>query len=106
MIVVVHQCHTCQTGSYGPEMDHMIFILFLGYVVTSEDVNFLMANLHKYAYKWRDIGSSLNFHPGELENISQSFPKATTQQLVTELLSQWSQWPTSDHSDAPTMERL
>ncbi len=72
----------------------------------SEDINFLMNHLHKYAYKWRDIGASLNFQHGELENISLSFSRAKTQQLLTELLSQWSQWPTADHPDAPTMERL
>ena len=72
----------------------------------SEDINFLMAYLHRYAYKWRDIGASLNFQHGDLENISCSNPGATTQQLLTELLSQWSQWPTADHSDVPTMERL
>ncbi len=81
-------------------------LLCLGTLVRNEDVNMLISHLHKYAYKWRDIGASLNFQHGELENISQSNPIATTQQLLTELLSQWSQWPTADHPDAPTMERL
>lgn len=38
--------------------------------------------------------------------ISQSSPRATTKYLLTELLSQWSQWPTAEHSDVPTMRRL
>ena len=63
-------------------------------------------NLRKHAYKWREIGSALGFEHGELENISHSSPRATTQQLLTELLSQWSQWPTADKPNAPTLERL
>ena len=65
-----------------------------------------MEHLHKYAYKWRDIGASLKFEFDEMENISHSSPIATTQQLLHKLLSQWSQWPTADHSQVPTMERL
>ena len=77
-----------------------------GCVVRTKDINFLKAVLQNYAYKWRDIGLALDFHPGQLENISQSLPRATTQQLLTELLIQWSQWPTEDHLDVPTLERL
>ena len=69
-------------------------------------MNMLMSHLHKYAYKWREIGSSLNFHHGELENISQSPPGADPKQYLKELLIQWSHWPTADHSDVPTMEKL
>ena len=68
------------------------------------DVNFLMKHLHQHAYKWRDIGSSLNFHHGELENISQRVAKPN--QYLNELLSKWSHWPTEDHSEKPTMESL
>ncbi len=77
-----------------------------GILVRSGDVNWLMEFLHKCAYRWREIGSALNFQYGELENINRSNPGATTQQLLTELLSQWSQWPTADHPDDPTIERL
>ena len=73
----------------------------------SGDVAFLVSHLHKDAsHKWSEIGLALNFRDGELKSIIQSFPRATTQQLLTELLSQWCQWPTADHSDVPTMERL
>ncbi len=76
-------------------------------VVRSEDVNFLVVcHLHKFASKWKEIGFSLNFLSGELDNISGSNPNASTQQLLTELLSQWSQWPTTDHPDDPELERL
>ena len=69
-------------------------------------MNFLTGYLYKYAYKWRDIGASLRFHLGELENIVHTYPRATPQRLLTELLHQWSQWPTAEHPQAPTMERL
>ena len=74
--------------------------------VRPEDVSFLMTRLHHYAYKWRDIGTALNFLFAEMENISHSTPRATTKHLLHELLSQWSQWPTAEHRQDPTMERL
>ncbi len=75
-------------------------------MVRSQDVAFLVEHLHKYAFKWREIGTVLRFHHDELEIIFYSLPGATSQRLLRELLSQWSQWPTADHSDVPTMERL
>ena len=75
-------------------------------IVKSEDVTFLMKHLNTHAYKWKAIGNALNFQHGELDNISQSSSGTTTQQLLGELLSQWSQWPTDNHTDYPTMERL
>ena len=72
----------------------------------SKDVGFLIEHLHWHAYKWREIGTALGFQHGELENIRQSFPRATMQQLLRELIYQWSQWPTVTHSEVPTMEKL
>ena len=80
--------------------------LCAGCVVKSEDVGFLVKHLHLYASKWREIGTALDFHPGELDNIVHSLPGANVQRLLTELLGEWSQWPTATHSDLPTMERL
>ena len=74
--------------------------------VRPADVSFLMTRLHRYAYMWRDIGTALNFQRAEMENIRHSFPTATTRDLLHELLSQWSQWPTAEHSQDPTMEGL
>ena len=84
----------------------LIINFFVGTNVMSDDVHFLMCSLHKHAYKWREIGAALSFHHGELENIIQTFPRAAPQRLLTELLNQWSQWPTAEHPQAPTMERL
>ena len=74
--------------------------------VKSTDVTFLVARLHNYAFRWREIGTALGFQHGELENIRHSLPGANTQRLLTELLSQWSQWPTVDYPQPPTIERL
>ena len=71
------------------------------------DVAFLMSHMYRYAYKWKEIGLALNFQPCELENISCStHPTASAQEHLAKLLSLWCQWPTADHSDIPTMEKL
>ncbi len=76
-------------------------------VVRSEDVSFLMTHvMYKCSFRWREIGLSLSFQPYELDNISSSSPTSSTQQYLAQLLSQWCQWPTTDHSASPTMERL
>ena len=75
-------------------------------MVKSGDVYFLMTDLHKYASKWRAIGIALGFHPGELDNIFHNSPGASVEQLLTELLSRWSHWPTAEYSDLPTVGRL
>ena len=73
----------------------------------SEDVNFIVVrSLCNYGYKWKEIGLALGFLNEELEGILYSDPRAKVQQLLVEVLSQWSQWPTASHSDVPTMERL
>ena len=72
----------------------------------TEDVNFLMARLSHYAHRWDNIGSALNFLPGELDNIRYSPQALNLQQRLRELLTQWSQWPTKDHPQPPTLEAL
>lgn len=49
---------------------------------------------------------ALGFLHSELDNIEDSRPRAPVKQLLAELLSQWSHWPTADHSGVPTMEKL
>ena len=71
-----------------------------------EDVSYLMGFLCDHSYKWDVIGTALHFLPGELENIRHS-PQATTlQQRLNVVLCQWVQWPTTAHSEIPTMEVL
>jgi hypothetical protein len=38
-------------------------------LLTEYDLSYLQTQLNKYATKWRDIGTLLGFHPGELDNI-------------------------------------
>ena len=72
--------------------------------MTSEDINFLFQFLYQHSAKWRSLGVSLKFHHAELEIIHHS--KANFQDRLEELLANWSQWPTADHPDFPTLERL
>ena len=75
-------------------------------VMRDQDVVFLMDHLCQHSYKWEVIGTALHFLPGELENIKHS-PQATTlQQRLKKVLCQWVQWPTTAHSQTPTMEML
>ncbi len=108
---LAHSHGTTQTGKgEGMAQSSTVGIIIpmpvTGILVRSGDLKMLMGLLHKCAYRWREIGFALNFQYSELENISSSNQGATTQQLLTELLSRWSQWPTADHPDDPTMERL
>ena len=75
-------------------------------IMRDKDVGFLMGYLCQHSYKWEVIGTALHFLPSELENIRHS-PQATTLKLrLKEVLCQWVQWPTTAHSQTPTMEML
>ena len=75
-------------------------------IVKDVDVSYLMGCLSQHLHKWEVIGTALHFLPGELENIKHS-PQATTlQQRLNAVLCQWVQWPTTAHSQTPTMEIL
>ena len=75
-------------------------------IMRDRDVGFLMGYLCQYSYKWEDIGTSLHFLPGELENIRHSPQVITPQQRLNSVLCQWVQWPTTAHPQTPTMEML
>ena len=75
-------------------------------VVKDEDVRFLMSYLSRHSYKWDVIGTALRFFPGDLENIRHSPQVITPQQRLNAVLCQWVQWPTTAHSQVPTMEIL
>ena len=75
-------------------------------IVKDVDVSYLMGCLSQHLHKWEVIGTALHFLPGDLENIRHS-PQATTlQQRLNTVLCQWVQWPTTAHSQTPTMEML
>ena len=73
-------------------------------IVKDVDVCFLMENLCRYSSQWKNIGMSLNFLPGELENIDHNNQKV--EQCLKEVLCQWVQWPTASHSQPPAMKTL
>lgn len=73
--------------------------------VVDKDVGFLVGLLCTHAYKWNDIGLALGFLSGEIGNISCIYPPSP-QKHLTELLSQWAQWPTPAHPQDPTVEAM
>ena len=75
-------------------------------IVREEDVRFLTEFLSTYSYKWEDIGTALNFLDGELKAIPMNNPRGSVQQFLKELLNQWIQWPTDDHREEPTLDKL
>ena len=87
-------------------MSHLVFLIAGMTKVKDVDVSYLMGHLSQYSSKWEVIGTALHFLPGELENIRHS-PQATTLKLrLNAVLCQWVQWPTTAHSQTPTMEML
>ena len=73
-------------------------------IVDDKDVVYLMSYLCHHSHKWEDIGTALHFLPGELKNIYRDHREV--QQCLKEVLCQWVQWPTTAHSQTPTMEML
>ena len=77
-------------------------------ILTEEDMRKLINLLHNFSHKWYYIGLVLGFIPPELNNISSNSSLFTTAPVsyLTELLSQWVQWPTKDHPTKPTLRAL
>ena len=75
-------------------------------IVREEDVRFLTEFLNNYSYKWEDIGTALNFLNGELQAIPMNNPRGSVQQFLREVLNKWIQWPTDDHREEPTLDKL
>ena len=77
-------------------------------VLTEEDVVALLNLIHNFSDKWHDIGVGLGFAPSELNQISckQSLFMLAPASFLTELLSQWVQWPTVNHPIKPTLRAI
>ena len=76
--------------------------------LTEKEIITLLELIHTFSSKWDLIGIVLGFAPSELENIKNMpslFMKAPTS-FLTELLSQWVQWPTLSHPTKPTLRAL
>ena len=76
--------------------------------MSEKDIVNLMRLLQSYSSKWNPIGLNLGFTSHELDTISSMsrlFNMAPVSYLQ-ELLSQWVQWPTTEHPNNPTLEAL
>ena len=74
----------------------------------SDIARLLKDNCSLFSIKWNEIGFGLGFTPSELEVIRRNpslFMSAPTS-FLTELLSQWVQWPTVNHPIKPTLGAL
>ena len=76
--------------------------------LSGKDIVNLVRLLQSYSYKWNPIGLSLGFTPHELCTISSKVTLLTGAPVsyLQELLSQWVQWPTTDHPSDPTVRVL
>ena len=77
-------------------------------ILTEEDMHKLINLIHKFSSKWYYIGLGLGFIPPELDSISSNptLLSSAPDSYLTELLSQWIQWPTEDHPTKPTLRAL
>ena len=77
-------------------------------LLTEQNITVLMRLMHNFSDKWRTIGMELGFTLAELNQINSKpllLITAPTSYL-TELLSQWVEWPTVNHPTKPTLEAL
>ena len=76
--------------------------------LSGKDIVNIVRLLQSYSYKWNPIGLSLGFTPHELCTISCMITLLTGAPVsyLQELLSQWVQWPTTDHPNHPTVRAL
>ena len=76
--------------------------------LTENDIVALLNLMHDFSDKWYDIGLGLGFVPAELNQIRSKpslFMEAPVS-FLTQLLSQWIQWPTVRHHLKPTVRLL
>lgn len=76
--------------------------------LTENDVFALLNLMRNFSDKWYDIGIGLGFAPSELNQIRSKpslFMEAPVS-FLTQLLSQWVQWPTARNHSKPTVRLL
>ena len=76
--------------------------------LSEKDLVHLMKLLQSYSYKLNPIGLRLGFTQHELNTISGMLKllEGVPVSYLQELLSQWVQWPTTDHPSHPTLGAL
>ena len=73
-----------------------------------KDLPFLLRQLKKHAAKWREIGTHLEFLPGELDNI-EARPNLSQGAPVSwfgAMLQDWLQWAPSDSRGSTSFATL
>ena len=78
------------------------------HVLTEGDVVAILNLVHNFSDKWYEIGLGLGFAPSELNQISSnpSLFMSAPASFLTQLLSQWVQWPTVNYPIKPTLRAL
>ena len=67
----------------------------------------LLSKLNDHAWRWRDIGSSLGFRQGELNNIDASIRQQDVPVgCLRAMLSQWLQWAPGDNRGSTSFATL
>ena len=84
----------------------MYFYLSAEQVLAEKDIFALLGLIHNHSDKWDKIGLGLGFTPSELNQIRSnlSLLMSAPTSFLTNLLSQWTQWPTKDHPTKPTLK--
>ena len=77
-------------------------------MLTERDIATLLNLMHKFSYKWNEIGLGLGFVQSELTLISSNplLLISAPASYLRMLLSQWVQWPTKEHCTKPTLKAL
>ena len=77
-------------------------------LLTERDLPDLLKQLRKHAANWRDIGTDLGFHPGELDNI-QARPflmQTAPESWLGAMLTEWLQRAPNDTRGSSSIESL
>ena len=86
----------------------VIFTYSKNRLLTEHDLPDLLKELRKHAAKWRDIGTYLRFHPGELDNIQVRPTDLTTapESWLRAMLTEWLQRAPDDTRGSSSIELL
>ena len=74
-------------------------------LVKERDLKYLMKFLNNHAWRWRDIGTALDFLEGELKAIEHANKLGGAHEYLRELLRLWVNKP-EEHPNEPTIDSL
>ena len=93
---------------YGTDPSEAVTVTDRNRLLTERDLPDLLKELRKHAAKWRDIGTHLRFHPGELDNI-QARPlllATAPESWLGAMLTEWLQRAPDDTRGSSSIELL